>query len=407
MNTQRIKLATRNLLRHKLRSMMTLTAIVFGVTGLILAGGFVQDVLVQLGEATIHSQTGHIQIFKRDYLTKGSRYPERYLVDHPEDISVLAHRAPEVTDVMSRLTFSGSLNNGKRDLAIIGEGVEPAKEAKLGSLLQIVAGNALTDSDAEGILIGEGVAASLALKPDDHVTLLVATADGAINTQEFRVAGVFRSFSKDYDARAIRIQLAAAQELLLTQGVNLIVVSLRSTRDTDSAQARLVGIINNPSLEIKTWRQLSDFYDKTVALYQSQFGVLQWIILIMVLLSVSNSVNMSIMERVGEFGTARALGDHTSDTFKQVVLESTLLGLFGAALGAAVGMLLATGINQLGIPMPPPPNSSQGYVASIRFTPWLVFSSALIGLIGTILASLFPAWKVSRIPVVEALRQNV
>ena len=59
-----LKLALRNMLRQKVRSGMTLAAIVFGVTGLILAGGFVQDIFIQLGEAIIHSQTGHIQIFK-------------------------------------------------------------------------------------------------------------------------------------------------------------------------------------------------------------------------------------------------------------------------------------------------------------------------------------------------------
>ncbi|NUQ01866.1 MAG: ABC transporter permease, partial [Armatimonadetes bacterium] len=47
------KLALRNIFRQRIRSVVTLVAIVFGVTGLILSGGFVKDIFVQLGEAII------------------------------------------------------------------------------------------------------------------------------------------------------------------------------------------------------------------------------------------------------------------------------------------------------------------------------------------------------------------
>lgn len=67
-----IKLALRNIFRQKIRTAMTLAAIIFGVSGLILSGGFVQDIFVQLGEAIIHSQTGHIQVFRKDFLEKGT-----------------------------------------------------------------------------------------------------------------------------------------------------------------------------------------------------------------------------------------------------------------------------------------------------------------------------------------------
>ena len=57
-----LKLALRNVFRHKLRTGMTLAAIVLGVVGLILSGGFVQDMYNQLGEWIIHSQSGHLQV---------------------------------------------------------------------------------------------------------------------------------------------------------------------------------------------------------------------------------------------------------------------------------------------------------------------------------------------------------
>ncbi|MCK6410776.1 MAG: ABC transporter permease, partial [Thauera sp.] len=169
---------------------------------------------IQLGEAIIHSQTGHLQVFKKDFLEKGTRSPERFLIDQPEKLAAGIAKHPEVDAVMSRLYFSGLLNNGKRDLAIIGEGVEPDKEAKLGSFITIAAGRQLAKADRDGILLGQGVAKTLGLVPGDRVTLVLNAAEGAMNTMDFEVVGVFQSFSKDFDARAVRIPLDAAQELL-------------------------------------------------------------------------------------------------------------------------------------------------------------------------------------------------
>src|SRR5574343_1072070 len=104
-----LKLALRNTLRQKVRSGMTLAAIIFGVTGLILAGGFVQDIFIQLGEAIIHSQTGHLQVFKKDFLEKGTRSPERFLIEQPEKLAASIAKHPEVDAVMRRLYFAGLL----------------------------------------------------------------------------------------------------------------------------------------------------------------------------------------------------------------------------------------------------------------------------------------------------------
>jgi putative ABC transport system permease protein len=141
-------------------------------------------------------------------------------------------------------------------------------------------------------------------------------------------------------------------------------------------------------------------------LYKSQFGVLQLIVLVMVLLSVANSVNMSIFERTGEFGTMMALGNRQSEVFQLIIAESVWLGLTGAGLGLVLGWSLALGISAVGIPMPPPPNANMSYTAHIQVTPMLLMMSCAIGIVATVLAALLPARHVSRMPVVEALRQN-
>jgi putative ABC transport system permease protein len=401
------RLAIRNVLRQKAHSAMTLAAVICGVAGLILAGGWVNDIFVQLGEALIHSQSGHLQLFKQGFYAAGSRSPEKYLIAEPDTLKGNIARMPAVQNVMARLSFSGLLNNGRSDVPVVGEGVEAGKEAELGTYVTMSNGRHLREDDKFGMAIGYGVARALKLEPGDRVTLLANAIEGALNTLDFEIVGVFQTFSNDYDARAVKIPLAAAQELLGTRGANSIVVLLKKTLDTDSVSRTLSEQLRSAGIEVKTWIELNDFYEKTVRLYKSQFGFLQAIILIMVLLSVANSVNMSVSERVGEFGTMMALGNRTDMVFRLIVTENMLLGLIGSGLGVVIGIGLAVVISAIGIPMPPPPNANLGYTAYIHIVPSSVLVAVIVGFVATVTASILPARRVTRTPVVDALRQNI
>jgi putative ABC transport system permease protein len=402
-----IKLALRNIARQKAHTAMTLAAVVMGVAGLILVGGWVADIFVQLAEALIHSQSGHVQVYTKGYYAGGSRSPEKYLIGEPDGVKRRIARTNGVDAVMARLNFSGLLSTGRSDVPVVVEGVEPGKEAALGTFVTIAGGRNLADTDAFGVVVGRGVAEALKIKPGDHVTLLANTLEGALNTVDLEVIGVFQTFSNDYDARALKIPLVAAQDLLGKAAANAIVVSLKKTADTERIAALLESELGGERMEVKRWTELNDFYDKAVALYSRQFGVLQFIALVMVILSVANSVNMSVFERTGEFGTMMALGNRRRKVSQLIVVESLLLGLIGSALGVAVGVLLALAISAIGIPMPPPPNANVGYRAAVQIIPEVLLTSLCIGVAATVVAALFPAARVSRTPVVDALRANV
>jgi len=126
-----------------------------------------------------------------------------------------------------------------------------------------------------------------------------------------------------------------------------------------------------------------------------------------VLLSVASSVNMSVFERVGEFGTMMALGNGRGDVFRLILMESALLGLIGGLLGVLLGVVMAIAISAIGIPMPPPPNANLGYTAFIRVVPTVLAMAFLVGFGATALATLLPAARMSRTPVVTALRANI
>ena len=402
-----LKLALRNLLRQRTRTGLTLAAIVFGVVGLVLSGGFVRDIYVQLGEAVIHSQSGHLQIAREGFFTYGSRKPDEYLIDEAETVAAAVAAHPAVSDVMARVVFSGLVNNGRADVAVAVQGVEPESEAKLGTHVTVSSGRRLGKADTYAIMLGRGVADALQLGVGDQVALLATMHGGGLNMLDFEVVGTFQTFSRDFDARAAQIPLETARELLDSAGVNTLVATLDETRNTGQVAAALRGEFAGQGLELLTWPELNDFYSKTVTLYETQFGGLRLIILVMVLLSVANSVNMGALERLGEFGTMMALGNRHVQILKLIVLENALLGLIGAAIGVLAGVALAWLVSRIGIPMPPPPNADIGYVASIRIVPAELVLAFLVGFVATVVASLVPARRLYRTPVIEALRQNI
>jgi putative ABC transport system permease protein len=394
-------------MRYRLRTAILLAAIAFGVAGLILSGGFVRDMFIQLGEAVIHSQSGHLQLAPAGYFTSGSRSPEKFRIVDPDVQKREIAALPGVADVLARLHFSGLLSNGSTTWPILGEGVEPEKESRLGTHVQISSGRALTSKDSFGIMLGQGVARVLKLRPGDPATLLVSTAEGALNTLDFEVVGIFQTFSSDFDNHAVRIALPAAQELLGTKGANVLVVTLHDTDRTGTMLATLQHQYEKAPFDIRTWMQLSDFYEKTVLLYKQQFGILQLIILAMVILSVANVVNMSVFERMGEFGTMMALGNRGRFLVRLILTESALLGLGGGALGVLLGVSIALAISAVGIPMPPPPNAHLGYLAFIRVVPEIVAMAFIVGLVAPVIAAVHPAFRISRTPIANALRANI
>lgn len=402
-----LKLALRNIFRNRSRTALTLAAITTGVAAIIVSGGFVQDIFIQLRESTIHSRLGHLQIVRKGYLEYGQRDPSHYLITQSKQLEATIRAIPHVNQVMARVNFSGLANNGRADFAIIGEGIEAGIEARLGTAITIVAGRQLQDFDQFSVVIGEGVASALELEPGRYVTLTINTPEGALNSLEFKVVGVFRTLSKDYDDRAVRIPLAAAQELLFTPAIHSLVVLLDDTDATDSVTAAARGRLGNQVYDVKPWYALADFYEKTVALYKRQFGALQFIILVMLVLSVASTINMTVFERSGEFGTLLAIGLRRAQIFRLVLLENTLLGVFGGLLGVIIGIVLAEAISGVGISMPPPPGSNIGYTASIRLVPWVLVAAAIIGMTAAVLAAVRPGRRASRFKVVDALRHNI
>ena len=105
---QDLKLAARNLLRHRRRSLFALGTVGGGVVAFLLAGGFIQWIFIDMRESTIHSQLGHIQLVRPDFLSGGQADPYRYLIDDTPVDATTAANMPAIQTLAPRLTMSSS-----------------------------------------------------------------------------------------------------------------------------------------------------------------------------------------------------------------------------------------------------------------------------------------------------------
>lgn len=401
------QLALRNIRRQRGRSLFVVAAVALGVSALVLAGGFIKDTVVELGDSIIYSHTGHLQLSKAGYREEASFDPESFLMADTQSLREDLGARPAVKQVLLRLYSAGLAGNGDSDWPVAVEGIEASREAELGSYINLAQGRRLEDSDSFGVLLGAGVAQALDLKPGDWLDLVANTLDGAMNSLEFEVIGVFQTFSKEYDTYAVRIPLAAAQELIGASGANVAVIELAETESTEPVARSLDGLVKQRGLELRRWDQLDPFYRQTVALYRQQFGFLIAVILSLVVLGVGTAIGMGIYERAAEFGTLRALGTSDADVARLITLETALLGFVGALVGVVLGNALALVISEVGIPMPPPPNSDLGYVSLIRFSLPVSLLAFAVGVAAPVLAALRPTWRSCRQPIIDGLRQAV
>ena len=265
--------------------------------------------------------------------------------------------------------------------------------------------------DASPDLVARGLSGVLLVTSDAHAGLVEAIAANlpGASWQRCRThyAANLMAVTPKSSWGWVKALLHSVYDQPDTDAVHALVVSLDDTLATEAVRLALSAVLPAGTYEVKSWEELDDFYRKTVALYRRQFGFFQVVILLMVLLSVANSVNMSAYERTGEFGTLRALGERSSGVVRLIVTENVMLGLAGALLGAALGLLLAWAISLVGIPMPPPPNSDLGYTALIRIEPQSVLLALAIGFGATVLSALLAAFRAARVPVVDGLRWNV
>lgn len=410
-----LQISWRNVFRNKRRSFLTLMILVLGCTGLILVGGFFQNILDGYREQFIHSQTGHLQVNLAGYFKKGASAPLDYLLPDSDAVRREIESAPHVNFTVPRLKFGGMASTENASIAVLAVGTDALAERKMGSAkaanvehssTRIIQGQDLDPADEHGVLLGKGLSEALNVKVGDRITFLTTRKAGAMDGGEMSVRGIFETIAKDFDDHAMKLNLATAQQLLdVPNQVHSFLVLLDETSNTVRIQEALQHkfLVAKKPLEVLSWEDQGLFYRQSKEMLEKIYSVIQIIICVIFVFSIANTINMALFERIREFGTMMAIGNSRTTIFMTIFTEASLLGLVGSVLGIAAGLGLAHLISAIGIEMPPPPQSSAGYFAMITVSRGLVLETLAISMIATMLSAILPAYRACRFRIVHAL----
>lgn len=261
--------------------------------------------------------------------------------------------------------------------------------------------------------LARSVASPATATPTATVDLLASSASGNPNAVRMTVGSVKRQLVREVDAMFVAMPLPLAQRLMLgpdLRGASSIVVQLRDTGQMPAAQARIDAIIaaRHLPLELVSFHRISSVYDQIVQNYGMIFQFIAILIVIITLFSIANAINMAVTERTAEIGTLRALGFGRGTIRRIFVTEGALLGLAGTLIGAALALLLAEGvINVGGFSWTPPGRSTPIPIRVDMFSaPWaitlVVFGLAAVAALSAVL----PAARAAKLEITEALRHG-
>jgi putative ABC transport system permease protein len=400
-------LAFRNVFRNRRRTVMTLLMVGGGVAGLLLVGGFFAFMFRGLRESTIHNGLGHIQIFTAEHFRRDEVHVLDTGISDWRQVAATVRAADHVRGVAPRIEFYGMLSNGVKSSVFMGSAVNPDAERDMGFSPRLASGRDLAANSNGEIeaLVGTGVARSMSVKVGDGLTILAVTADGALNGIDVQIVGIVNTGFRDLDDRYLRITLPAAQRLLQSDRVTNLVVGLDRTENTDAVAAgftpRLRGL--SQQMTMKKWIDLAAYYNQVRTLFSGIFLFLGIIVFFMVLMASVNTILMAMMERTREIGTMLAMGTPRRWIIALFMLEATITGILGAAVGVAVGNLLGVALNASGLHLPPPPGLSVQMSFRVLHVPALMLGSSILVIVSLAIASILPAVRASRLQIAEAL----
>jgi putative ABC transport system permease protein len=402
-------MAVRNLVRGGRRTVSTLLAMMAGLIGLTFLDGYITYSMNGLRESVIHSGTGHLQVMSSPrFLDEGDTDPFPFMLEAAPRVEAAIRAVPGVRDVVPSLSFTAvAAANGKTSTVMVA--ALPVAQARADlDARTIDQGADLSPASPGRILIGRGIAKKLGIAPGDPVSLFALSKGGGVNTQTYSVSGTTSTVIAAIDNVSVAMDLSDAHSLLGTDSVPQLLVFLDHTGDTGRVAAALMAAgTGSPlhGLTVRTWEQLSPYYQQANGAYQLVLAVARLIVLIVALFSISGTLSLAVMERLREVGTLRAFGTRRSRLVLMLLLEGLVLGVAGALAGAAAGGGLSGIVNLFGgITMPPQPGTTSAF--RILFTPQTAtfFSNAAWVLAASLVGALFPGLLASRQRIADLLR---
>jgi putative ABC transport system permease protein len=329
-----IALAWKNIWRNKKRSLIILTAITLG----IWAGLFSVAVMFGSWDTTVNStidrHLSHLQIHTKAF--KDDNLISNYIPDGPE-LADNIRKLPQVKDVSARVLIEGMASSPSSSGGVNIIGVDPEHEKTVTTIANyIIDGDYFSGIKRNPILVGAKLADKLGLKLRSKVVLSFQNIDTTLTYAAFRVAGIFRTESSMFDGSNVFVKQSDLYKVMNNDRiVSEIAVRLKSSNDLDSTLAQLKGMY--PSLVIESWKQLAPELELTYQFMIVELEIFLGIIMAALLFGITNTMLMSVMDRVREFGVLLAVGMRRMRVFLLILFETAILSFFGGIIGMLLG----------------------------------------------------------------------
>lgn len=383
-----LKFALKNILRHKVRSLLTVFGIAASVAVLFsiisFNNGFEKGLSKEIERTGIHFMV----------VPAGCPHEVASLVLHGSiipkflDDSVIEKiKEVEGIELVTPLLVT-QLPNPEKNRVDLVYGVDMSSIEKLKPSWTIIGDVPKSD---DGVLVGSEIAGHDNLKIGDKINYLSAK-------KSFTVTGILLKTGSQDDA-FIYMPINAVQEIMQKpNGVTAIGVKV-------SVPEQLVKVTENlsmkvPGIQIVTMGQVITSLSTLAASAKILSLSIAIIAIIISAVGVMNSILMAIFERTQEIGMLRAIGASRLDIFRIVIKETAFLTTAGGLSGIIMSIIGAGFIEGIVRGFMP-------YVPSGRmivFDPYLAFLCILFSVFVGIISGFYPAWKASRINPIEAIR---
>lgn len=407
------RLALRNAQRSMKRSLLTILAITMAVAAVTFFRAYLTGIFQSFNDTTIRLETGDVKVMPQKAV---NRVRSIALEDGIQNVSELVKKIeaiPGVRQVSPRISFGVLMDKAKGAVPAAGMAHDMSRETHLMDLGPTVTEGRLPEDNAPEALVGYRLANELGLKLGDDLFIVATTSYGGLGPGLYKIVGLMKTGIPTFDRKFFHIPLAEGQYQLAMDDMAMdMTISLDGGPDAAEAMAPVIQKVidedGRTDIVALSWQQASvmaGVFDPA----KKMTGVFMMLIGIVALTTVLNTVLMSVMERIREFGALRALGFTRGRIMRIVLTETFMLGVIGTIVGIAVGLgvsewLHVTGINVTAVFE----NSDFAFNPIVRPSPSLPIAiyAAFFGALVSLIAAWYPARVAVRIQPATALRSQ-
>jgi ABC-type lipoprotein release transport system permease subunit len=405
-------MAWRNLWRHRRRTIITLVAIGFGTMFSSCWTAMADWRWREVVNLAASMGTGHVTLQHPEYLDTPSL---KRTVTHVEAMAEKVLGDPSVDRVAVRIVGNTMLTTAGQTYGARFVALDPTKEDATTFAMydSISEGRMFESPDEKGIILGAKLAENLETKLKRKVVYTLTNKSGEIATGLARVVGIIETGAPTADATLCLMPIGAVREVLGYEPdeATHVAAFINDYRAADEVAARLDAVVR-PEAAALTWSTTSPDLATFITMKIVGLQFMELFLLILIAAGIFNTIFVSVMERLREFGILIAIGFSPFRLFRLVIWESLWLAVSGLIAGGLATAPFYYWLKNTGLDLSGQVGDSDMEIAGAAMEPVLradIYPDSvvviIVGIIAvTLLAGLYPAWRAGRVTPVESIK---